>query len=165
KMELPYEAPNCPRIPSIEEINKELEPFARSWAGGYTCRIDNFLVKKGYHPGIIQEAETMLFLQNIRGMRVPKVYTAFRSFDETYQCDAYFFVAKIVKGEVLDLAKWMGFNEQVKQLIGSKIATQFKIMRSIPSEGFYGTVQHGSWPHYTHGLCSRYKKPCGPYES
>ncbi|KAF2010983.1 hypothetical protein BU24DRAFT_355964 [Aaosphaeria arxii CBS 175.79] len=147
KIKLPYQAPNYPRIPSLAEIQKAFAPRS----DGFTpqeCIVDNCVIKQSSDPSVIQEAETLMFLHNILGLRVPQVYAAFKYYLEDWQGDIYFHAVEVPKGEFLSRDKWATFDDEIKNVLCSKLAKQFEILRSIPQEGgsdYYGRVNRGPW--------------------
>lgn len=69
-----------------------------------------------------------------------------------------------IEGETLDYLKWIALSEQDQAVICAKLAEQFRLLRSVPSEGYYGRVHHQSW-HHRVGLIEARNKPGGPYDT
>lgn len=74
-------------------------------------------------------------------------------------------MTEFVEGEKYDYAKWVGLTEDARGKICSKIAEQYRLLRSLPGEGYYGRVHNQSWRYNLNGLRTRTTDPHGPYRS
>ncbi|OAL53655.1 hypothetical protein IQ07DRAFT_628868 [Pyrenochaeta sp. DS3sAY3a] len=146
KLKLPYEAASHPGIPTISEFTQGMK--------------DNRLSSKfAQHP----EAENLLFLQEHSQVRVPKLYAVF-----TGPEGEHYIVTEFIEGDSYDgddKEKWGRLTEDARTKICSKIAEQFRLLRSVPGEGYYGRVHNQGW----HGWQSMFRlgsrKPKGPFNT
>ncbi|KAF2878228.1 hypothetical protein BDV95DRAFT_533480 [Massariosphaeria phaeospora] len=165
KLSVPYEAPSHPGIPTVPEIKQALEDNKLSGRMGrfLVCRVGMTVVKIGFTDVIIQEAEDLLFLQNNSQVRVPKLYAVFTVTEGLIS--QHVMVTEFIEGGTLTYNRWKGFSEDARETILSKISHQLQLLRSIPSEGYYGRIHKQPWrPHF--GLLrTRCTEQCGPYDT
>lgn len=70
-----------------------------------------------------------------------------------------------IEGEMLDFAKWMSLTEEDRTTICSRLVEQLQLLRSIPSEGYYGRVNNLGWRRDLKLLRRPKSSPCGPYNT
>ncbi|KAF1840885.1 uncharacterized protein K460DRAFT_436368 [Cucurbitaria berberidis CBS 394.84] len=144
KLQLPYEASSHPRIPSFDEIDRAMkEDRLKGGASSDVCKVGTCVVKMSYNPIILQEAEDLLFLQANSQVRTPTVYAVFAR--ETKPSPAYYMVTEFIEGEMLTSKKWLSLSDKARTKICSKLCEQLRLLRSIPSEGYYGRVHNQGW--------------------
>jgi len=180
KIQIPFEASTHPPLPSWEEIEQGFteyyKPRPRS---GKAFRVGAFFVKFGSDPGIFQvshsllrtlqqltrsqEAEILLFLQANSQVRVPKVYAAFTR--QLFEWTKHFIIIDYIEGETLSGTKWLSLGENSRSIILSRLCEQFQLLRSIPSEGYYGCVHRQGWIPYYSFLRKMQPGPAGPYDT
>ncbi|KAI8934476.1 hypothetical protein NX059_008178 [Plenodomus lindquistii] len=175
KLQLPYEAPQHPRIPSIEEIDENMENnrFSSSLTSGPVCRIGPVVVKGSPYVTIIQEAEDLLFLQSIGSkLRTPTVYAVFaRSMNDRdgKPVEVYYMVQEYIEAEHLNTELWLSLDITGRQKLGASIAEQILLLRSIRPPphltSSYGRVHDQGWQENMEMVQSNYKDLCGPYAS
>ncbi|KAF2802891.1 uncharacterized protein BDZ99DRAFT_548128 [Mytilinidion resinicola] len=160
----PYEAPEHPDIPSVDEIEKAMEENRLTQRYGHhdVCRIGNCVVKGGPQHTILLEAENLLFLQEHSKVRTPKVYAFFSVPKEPY--DIHYLVTEFIEGEHIYGEKWDALDDEAREIICSKISEQFRLLRAVPSEGYYGRVYHQAFPSAL-SLCRIRESNSGPYDS
>jgi hypothetical protein len=57
----------------------------------------------------------------------------------------YYMVMEFIEGENLDYIKWKSLGDEAKARICAKLSDQLVLLRSIPSEGYYGRVHNQGW--------------------
>jgi hypothetical protein len=121
----------------------------------------------------IQEAETLLYLQQHSKVRVPKLYAVYvepRSFSTPEdEANMYYLVMEHIKGQVWDMEMYFGLDIGSQTKLCARLAEQFRLLRSIPQGSgygdYYGHINYkGFSPHYTF-LETRAKEMCGPYKT
>lgn len=77
----------------------------------------------------------------------------------------HYLVTEFIEGDKYDHAKWVSLTEDARTKICSKIAEQYRLLRSVPGEGYYGRVHNQGWRGLQglFRLCGR--KPRGPYNT
>jgi hypothetical protein len=89
-----------------------------------------------------QEAETMLFLQENSQVRTPKVYAVLSRLHNSAEC--YYLIMEFIEGVTLE-SIWASLDDEARKKISSKLANQIRLLRSVPSEGYYGRVNYQGW--------------------
>jgi poly-beta-hydroxyalkanoate depolymerase len=74
----------------------------------------------------------------------------------------HYLVTEFVEGEIYDYVKVVGLTEDARTKICSKIAEQYRLLRSLPGEGYYGRVHNQSWRHNLKLMRTRTVKTQGP---
>lgn len=108
----------------------------------------------------------MLYLEKNSQVRIPKLYAAYtkpnphsKSFGVNY------LIMEYIEGEMMTEERFKTFDDEVQELFVSKLAEQFRLLRSIPSEGYYGRVYkqpfHARLPIFR----TNHLDPSGPYNS
>jgi hypothetical protein len=164
KMSLPYEAPSHPELPTMNQIEEALKNKRISDATNSTfpvCRIGNVVIKVGYDEMILQEAEDLLFLQENSQVRTPKVYAVFSQGEEFTR--PYFMAMQFLEGDTITTERWEGYSEDARTKICASISEQLRLLRSVPSEGYYGRVNKQGWRPRLSLLRTRGQKMNGPY--
>ncbi|KAF2797009.1 hypothetical protein K505DRAFT_270242, partial [Melanomma pulvis-pyrius CBS 109.77] len=165
-LKLPYEAPEHPGIPSMDEIEKAMQDNKLTQSAGLfpVCRVGKCVVKWAPERCILQEAENMLFLQEHSQVRTAKLYAAFTVQKDS--CDIYYMVSEFVEGETLNHDKWLALDDEDQKLICYKLSEQFRLLRSVPPvEGYYGRVNHQGWSPWFPFLKTTGKEMLGPYQT
>jgi hypothetical protein len=168
KLSLPYEATTHPRIPSVEEIMKAREDDNNKLTGPFRLRqvyrVGNCVVKYSGNQNLLHEAENMLFLEKHSGVRTPKVYAVF---SQVYKEPApiHFIVMEYIEGSTLTKDRFLALDESARKTISLKIANQLKLLRSVPSEGYYGRVYQQAFSSDFPLLFTRRNHMPGPYTS
>ncbi|KAF1954647.1 hypothetical protein CC80DRAFT_567312 [Byssothecium circinans] len=167
-LKLPYEAPEHPVLPSLDEINEALTKPEQCFKGvtlNQTCRIRDCVVKIGYGQGCVQEAENILFLREHTQVRVPKLYAVYTR-ENPGQTDTIYLVTEYIEAKtVQDL--WSTSNSNDREIICTRVAEQLRLLRSLPgpSPEYYGRINHQSWtPLFPYTTIS-FDGVCGPYDS
>jgi hypothetical protein len=125
----------------------------------------------------MQEAETLLYLQQHSKVRVPKLYAVYVEpiptpegrEGERGEKNMHYLVMEYIKGEVFNPETYLGLDTGSQKKLCARIAEQFQLLRSIPQESdygdYYGHVNHkGLMPYYT-CLQTRGTEMCGPYKT
>lgn len=182
KLQIPYEAPSHPILPSRDEIRQKWTEWSddrNAWKGR-AFRLGAFFVKSntdasvfqvGTCPNIIlsrltcsQEAEHLLFLRENSQVRVPTLYAAFS--DSTLRVKPmHFIVMERIEGETLRADDWMSMGDKSRSIIISRLCEQYKLLRSIPSEGYYGRVQRQGWRSWPSFLRKMDPESSGPFDT
>lgn len=112
-----------------------------------------------------KEAENLLFLEEHSQVRTPKLYAAFihQIPLTTHQC--YYLVTEFIEGDTLTEKLWLGLEDEAQKIICSRLSEQFQLLRSVPSEGYYGRVYHQGWTPWLNLVRIRGKEMCGPYNT
>ncbi|KAF1845606.1 uncharacterized protein K460DRAFT_312167 [Cucurbitaria berberidis CBS 394.84] len=122
KLTLPYEASSHPGIPSFEEIAIGMKNNKISERFGY--RDENCKV------------------------RVPKLYALFSRGGDIHP--PYYMVMEFIEGELMNYKKWVSLSSEQREKVHCKISEQLQLLRSVPSEGYYGRVKtQGFYPQIT----------------
>ena len=72
---------------------------------------------------------------------------------------------EFIEGDTLDYKRWKTLGEEACTKICSKLSDQLHLLRSVPSEGYYGRVYNQGWRHRLCLLRGRANKMCGPYNT
>lgn len=103
----------------------------------------HFVVKYGQSTNEV-EGHNLLFVEhNLHDIvRAPRLYAMYRDSD-----DRLFLVMEFLEGESLD-GLWKSLSDDEKSHIMSRLKDMFDGMHSLPSPGFYGSVDKGCMPHH-----------------
>lgn len=161
---------------------------------GFKYRVNGFFLVKIIGSvaaaDVAQEAENLLFLHENSSVRVPKLYAAFdhkggdpygllrgtpgvprrrgdgrpappesRDHLPSYH---YLIMGYPEAGSLQD--KWHSLDHAARVDIGLKIGEQFRLLRSIPSPGYYGRVHEQPLRTVFEGM-NRLPNPLGPYKT
>jgi hypothetical protein len=179
KMQFPYEAPNHPVLPSLDEIRQvlaECNKIRRVYSGG-AFKVGEFMVKACRHNSLLQvnnppnttlqpltrsqEVEDILFLQANSQVRTPTIYAAFTHVEDF---PIHYMIMDHIEGETLgDI--WPSLDDKARSIITSRLCEQFQLLRSIPSEGFYGRVHRQKWWPMLNFLGSMKPEYHGPFNT
>lgn len=192
KMPWPYYAPaeSLPApLPTIEDIEKVrgtegdlTQGFLAWFSHGYKYRVNgHFLVKFGRNVDIAQEAENLLFLSQHSSVRVPKLYAAFdhnggdptgafrdpdgRQFlKKSRKLPTYCYLVEefMEGGNLQDM--WAYLHPDIQKDISIKLGEQYRLLREIPSPGYYGRVHEQPILHRFPGV-HRLSNPLGLYKT
>ncbi|KAF1919398.1 hypothetical protein BDU57DRAFT_469409 [Ampelomyces quisqualis] len=164
KLQIPFEAPCHPPLPSWDEVEQGFVEYLKpNPMAGKAFRVGAFMVKFGNDSTIFQEAESLLFLQANSQVRVPKVYAAFTR--PILEWTRHFLIMDYIEGETLSGEKWLSLSDTSRSIILSKLCEQFRLLRSIPSEGYYGCVNRHGWQPWFSFLCKMQPGPSGPFDT
>lgn len=72
---------------------------------------------------------------------------------------------EFIEGDTLDYKKWINLSEEARTKICSKLSDQLHLLRSVPSEGYYGRVHNQGWRPLLCLFRVRAKEMCGPYNT
>ena len=76
---------------------------------------------------------------------MPKVYAILSRGEDIRP--PYYLVMEFIEGESLNYNKWISLSDEQRENIHSKISEQLRLLRSVPSEGYYGRVKgQGFYP-------------------
>ncbi|KAF2442205.1 hypothetical protein P171DRAFT_63387 [Karstenula rhodostoma CBS 690.94] len=172
KLALPYEAPNHPPLPSVEEIKKAWETDSLTRPAGQfaVCRIGPLVVKFGPDIRILQEAENLLYLEKHSEVRAPKLYAAYKDnypHDEEGLILLNFMVMEFIDGTTMTDEKFEAMEERDQQIIFQRLVEQLQLLRSVKPEGraYYGRVNYQGWSRLTTFLKSLKPGFQGPYDT
>ncbi|KAI8931086.1 hypothetical protein NX059_012097 [Plenodomus lindquistii] len=172
KLQLPYEAPQHPGIPSIEAIEEgmRINKLTKGPSVCAVCRIGAVVVKGSGNICVVQEAEDLLYLQATGyKIRTPTVYAVFRH-DSTFDgktWPVYYMVQEYLEGEELSTPLWLGLDATARKQICSSLVEQLRQLRSIPPPhpSYYGRVHNQGWLEDSPLFQTCRKELCGPYNS
>jgi hypothetical protein len=181
KLTLPYFAPDGPEIPSIQQIATAMRanPLYNHRSYRYICKIGSMVVKMDNDYTLVQEAEDLLWLRENTSVRVPKVYSVFSDrpwfgsqsqnkmpFGHQQGEIPYFYlVMEFLEGETIDHTRWVALSEAQQETIHFKLGEQYRLLRSVPSEGYYGRVKSQGYYPQTVIVQTDYKTIVGPYQT
>jgi len=163
-LSIPYIADSYPESPSAEEIQKAMKENTLHAKCGmnYVFRVRDMVVKISDQQ-IIEEAENMIYLAKYSKVRVPKVYSVQRTLDGPV--NQYAMISEFIEGFELSYEHWMGFTEEERTTLCARIGEQFRLLRSIPSEGYYGRIYHQAFDRMFQMFRTNCNHPCGPYDT
>lgn len=72
---------------------------------------------------------------------------------------------EFIEGFELSLETWTGFTEAERTTLCARLGEQFRLLRSIPSEGYYGRVHHQAFSRLIAMFRTNGKQSCGPYDT
>jgi hypothetical protein len=105
----------------------------------------------------------MFFLQANSQVRTPTVYAVYTSVGENYPI--HFLIMEFLEGGDLDGGRWESLSDKARSIITSRLCEQFRLLRSIPSEGYYGRVHRQGWKREASFLRSLGPGLAGPYDT
>jgi hypothetical protein len=166
KMELPYEAPIHPELPTMDQIDKALTEnrISHKYGQHVVVRVGNCVVKVSKDPIVLQEAEDQLFLEQNSQVRTAKLYAAFTCRTEKYGL-GFYVVTEFLEGDTLSYEKWVSWGADAQAKIIASISEQLRLLRSVPAEGYYGRVNRQGWRPGLYLLRTLFKEICGPYHT
>jgi serine/threonine protein kinase len=91
----------------------------------------------------------MLFLQENSQVRTPQVYAVFSHIHNSAHnsAECYYLIMEFIEGVTLE-SIWASLDDEARKKICSKLSNQIRLLRSVPSEGYYGRVHYQGWgPH------------------
>jgi len=142
-----YHAHSSPPIPSTAEIYDANEKDSiRGKLGNHAvCRLGDAVVKYSCDPNVLSEAEDLLFLAEKRPeLRIPTVFAAWSTTRENEDA-TYYFMMNFIKGIALSDEKFAELSIYAQDTICSKVSSQLRYLRDLPSEGYYGRPYHQGW--------------------
>ncbi|KAF2124739.1 hypothetical protein P153DRAFT_252835, partial [Dothidotthia symphoricarpi CBS 119687] len=144
KMKFPYEAPEHPPLPSMEEISHGMvhSSIAQNVGLHPVCRLGDCVVKQGREGDIFQEAENLLYLQEHSQVRTPKLYAAFLHHLPDDPVPIYYIITEYLEGATLTHKLYSSLGDEEQEALCARISEQFMLLRSVPSEGYYGRVYY-----------------------
>lgn len=77
----------------------------------------------------------------------------------------FYLVTEFIEGDQYDHAKWVLLPEDERTKICSKIVEQYRLLRSVPGEGYYGRVHNQGWRGLQRLFRLYGRKPRGPYNT
>ncbi|KAF2850324.1 hypothetical protein T440DRAFT_358557, partial [Plenodomus tracheiphilus IPT5] len=166
-LRLPYRAPDCADLPSMNEIRSAIETNQVTF--GYNkyrvCTLGRSVVKWGSQV-VIQGAEDLLYIKANSQARVPTVYAAFIE-EDMYRgrpCSVHYVVMERIDGVNLTCL-WDKVSDEARSIISSRMFEQIHHPRAMPSLGYYGRVHNLPLDPRSPLVCVRQDERCGPYES
>ncbi|EUC36669.1 hypothetical protein COCCADRAFT_2322 [Bipolaris zeicola 26-R-13] len=165
-LSVPYIADNCPELPSEDEIRKAKTKniLHNRMSMNEAFRVRDQVYKIGAEPDIIEEAENLIYLAENSRVRVPKVYRVYPGRPGVPFPEATL-VMEYIPGFQLTVNDWMGFTEEERTTLCARVREQFRLLRSIPSEGYYGRVHRQAFGCSMGMFRTNYKQSCGPYKT
>ncbi|EUC46588.1 hypothetical protein COCMIDRAFT_25417 [Bipolaris oryzae ATCC 44560] len=141
-LSIPYTADNCPEDPPQDEFQKAVTENTLHAAVhmNYVFRVRDQVFKVGDEQQIIEEAENLIYLAENSRVRVPKVYK-------------------------LTYTDWMSSTEEERTTLCARLREQYRLLRSIPSEGYYGRVHCQAFDRKMGMFRTNCKQSCGPYKT
>jgi thiamine kinase-like enzyme len=121
------------------------------------------MIKAGRDASIFQEAETLLFLQANSQVRTPTLYAAFTQ--PIKEWTMHFMVMEHLEGETLSAEKWLSLGDKARSTILSRLCEQLQLLRSIPSEGYYGRLHRQGWSPMLNFLRKMQPGMAGPFDT
>ncbi|KAF1979693.1 hypothetical protein BU23DRAFT_563087 [Bimuria novae-zelandiae CBS 107.79] len=153
-LKLPYQAPNCPHLPSLGQILEVNEQHGLRKNNGLhdVCKIGDTIIKLSADPNIVEEAENLLFVaENLPQLRVPTVLAVWEALSEVNTV-VYCLMMNYIEGFTLRHEEMAKFPEKALDIICAKVSAQIRDLRSLPSEGYYGRVHRQGWLHPPSGI-------------
>jgi hypothetical protein len=137
---IPYFAPpkDLPRcLPNTEEI--ELSEVISKSSGRKVVRVDtHFVVKFG--PAVdLLEGRNILFVNQHTSIAIPRVYAIY-SVQNADSTAINYIVMENVTGDTL-ASRWPTLSMSQKQLISAKLNAFCSQLRSLPSPGYFGSLE------------------------
>ncbi|KAJ5087482.1 phosphotransferase enzyme family protein [Penicillium angulare] len=146
-------------LPDQNEIEQETKTISRDSVFGARIVLirDTYVVKYGSHVNE-NEGHALLFIEKELRIPAPRLYAMYR-----HQNDVYI-VMEYMPGISLGSA-WPLLTTTNKDSIARELRCIFDQIRSLPSRGFYGSLNRGPVPHRY--FYSREKDPhiTGPFET
>ncbi|KAH7090169.1 hypothetical protein FB567DRAFT_617466 [Paraphoma chrysanthemicola] len=170
KLNLPYVDPDHPDLPSVQEIDeaKKTGMISNRYSYRDVWRVGNTIVKTDWTQHLVQEAEDLLWLRKHTNVRAPKLYAIF---GRKFRCPGdvihtkYYMIMEVLEGETLSPREWSGLNVEQRENIHASMAEQLRLLRSVPSEGYYGRVnEQPYWPRLSL-TTTDYETPHGPFKT
>jgi hypothetical protein len=188
KLKLPYKVPSCPPLPSLDEIEAGLEMHSLNGRirNNPVFRFGNTVVKCSTTANILEvcpflhplpmsllkeykEAETILFLaEKCPQLRIPNILAVWTDIYRDGNV-LYCFMMDFIEGIKFRSDNFAELPVHAQNIICSKVSAQIRLLRSIPSEGYYGRVHGQGWMEPPPGLMASPKNQprslCGPYKT
>jgi aminoglycoside phosphotransferase (APT) family kinase protein len=105
----------------------------------------------------------MLFLQANSQVRTPTVYAAYTWVGGEFP--THFLIMEFLEGGDLDGGRWESLSDNARSIVTSRLCEQFRLLRSIPSEGYYGRVHRQGWKRIASFIRSLEPGMAGPYDT
>ncbi|KAF2874742.1 hypothetical protein BDV95DRAFT_452887, partial [Massariosphaeria phaeospora] len=169
KFPLPYQAAGSPARPTAQEFDTAMieNKLTKNIGTRQVCRIGNMVVKRGVCGSFLQEAENLLYIEKHTQVRAPKLYHAYIEDYTTPDGKTYavkYLAMEYMEGLNLNAFEFKDMDEKDQLQIAASIGQQLQLLRSIPSEGYYGRVHHQGFQPRTTFLRTRCRDMLGPYE-
>ncbi|KAF1360486.1 hypothetical protein EJ07DRAFT_154933 [Lizonia empirigonia] len=165
-LSIPYIADNCPEEPPPDEIQKaciENTLHARLRMN-YVFRVRDMVYKIGAAQQIIEEAENLIYLEHNSQVRVPKVYKVYAGHPK-HGHPQTIMVMEFIEGFELKYEDWIHFTEEERTTLYARLEEQYHLLRSIPSEGYYGRIHRQAFDRNMGMFRTNCKQSSGPYET
>jgi hypothetical protein len=104
-----------------------------------------------------------VFLSENSQVRVPKVYAVYPQ--STNGHPQFILVMEFINGIELKYEDWMSFTEEERTKLCARLGEQFRLLRSIPSEGYYGRIHRQAFDRNIGMFRTNGQQSCGPYET
>lgn len=95
---------------------------------------------------------------------MPKVYAVYHQ-STTNGYSKYILVTEFIKGVELKYEDWISFTEEERTTLYARLGEQYRLLRSIPSEGYYGRIHHQAFDRNMGMFRTNGKQSSGPYET
>jgi hypothetical protein len=95
---------------------------------------------------------------------VPKVYKVFSSGSISAR-PRVVMIMEFIEGIELKYEDWIQFNDEERTTLYTRLNEQYRLLRSIPSEGYYGRIYRQAFDRNMAMFHANYKHSLGPYET
>jgi hypothetical protein len=116
-----------------------------------------------------KEAENMLYLEKNTQVRTPKLYAAYKRIlgteDNGEIVSVNCLIMEDAEGRDMSLKRYEALDNEAQELFVSRLAEQYRFLRSVPSEGYYGRVYKQPFDGTNALFRTNYIDSAGPYSS
>jgi serine/threonine protein kinase len=77
----------------------------------------------------------------------------------------HYLVMEFIEGGSLSHNRWLALDQKDQEKVTLRIAEQIQLLRSVPSEGYYGRIMHQGWEPEFSLFRIRMADMCGPYST
>jgi hypothetical protein len=95
---------------------------------------------------------------------VPAVYQVYTSGSTSARPRAIM-IMEFIEGVELKYEDWIQFNEEERMTLYARLNEQYRLLRSIPSEGYYGRIHRQAFDRSMGMFRTNCKQSSGPYET
>ncbi|OIW30981.1 phosphotransferase enzyme family protein, partial [Coniochaeta ligniaria NRRL 30616] len=131
-------------LPTVAEIKSSHGPDVLDERSGVVkvVRVNqHFAVKYGWQVHLV-EGDSMIFVAKSTKIRVPKVYAMFTEVSTNLK----FIVMEYISGKTL-ADRWEELDQDQKQAIATQLRRYFDELRSLPSPGYFGSIDGSGLGH------------------
>ncbi|KAJ4365484.1 hypothetical protein N0V95_000419 [Ascochyta clinopodiicola] len=130
----------------------------------YVFRVRDMVYKIGAAQHIVEEAENLMFLAENSQVRVPKLYKVYPGRVVNGHAQAIM-VMEFIPGAELKHKDWITFTEEERTTLYARLEEQYRLLRSIPSEGYYGRIHRQAFDRNMGMFRIDCRQSSGPYET